>query len=81
MMTDIAHTLRRGPRAGILRATVNNSDLLRHRTTANHDQVDADTKDGHRSHDPELTQRQSLPERMKSPVELMQPAQRSLAGS
>jgi hypothetical protein len=51
------------------------------RATANHDQVDADTEDRHRSRDPELTQRQSLPEGMKSPVELMQPAQRSLAGS
>jgi hypothetical protein len=51
------------------------------RATANHDQVDADTEDGHRSHDPQLTQRQSRPERMKSPIELMQPAQRSLAGS
>ena len=51
------------------------------RATANHDQVDADTENGHGSHDPERTQRQSLPERMKSPVELMQPAQRSLAGS
>jgi hypothetical protein len=50
------------------------------RATANHDQVDADTEDRHRSRDPELTQRQSLPEGMKSPVELMQPAQRSLAG-
>jgi hypothetical protein len=51
------------------------------RATANHDEVNADTEDGHRSPDPELTQRQSLPERMKSPVEPMQPAQRSLAGS
>ena len=44
-------------------------------------QVDTDTEDGHRSHDPQLTQRQSLPERMKAPVELMQPAQRLLARS
>ena len=51
------------------------------RTTANHDEVDTDTEDGRRSHDPQLTQRQSLPERMQSPVELMQPAQGSLAGS
>jgi hypothetical protein len=51
------------------------------RATANHDQVNANTEDGHRSPDPELTQRQSLPERMKSPAEPMQPAQRSLAGS
>jgi hypothetical protein len=51
------------------------------RATANHDQVDADTEDGHYSHDPELTQRQSLPERMKSPVKLMQAVQRSIAGS
>jgi len=51
------------------------------RATANHDQVAADTEDGDRSHDPELTKRQSLPERMKSPVELVQPAQRSFAGS
>ncbi len=28
MMTDMAHTLRRGPRAGILRAALNNPDLL-----------------------------------------------------
>jgi len=46
------------------------------RATANHDQVDANTQDGHRSHDPELTQAVS-PRRMKRPVELMQPAQRS----
>jgi hypothetical protein len=51
------------------------------RATSSHDQVDADTEEGHRSHDPELAQRQSLPNRMKSQVELMQPAQRSLAGS
>jgi cobalamin biosynthesis protein CobD/CbiB len=28
MMTDMVHTLRRGPRAGILRAALNNPDLL-----------------------------------------------------
>jgi hypothetical protein len=44
------------------------------RATADHEQVGDDTEDGHRPHDPELTQRQSLPERMKSPVQLMQPA-------
>jgi hypothetical protein len=51
------------------------------RATASHDQIGADTEGGHRSHDPERTQRQSLPELMKSPVELMEPAQGALAGS
>ena len=51
------------------------------RATADHDQVDADTEDGHRSDDPELTQRQSLPERMKSPIESIQLTQRSFAAS
>jgi hypothetical protein len=50
------------------------------RATASHDQVDADTEEGHCSRDPELTQRQSLSYRMKSQVELMQAAQRSVAG-
>ena len=50
------------------------------RATVNHDQVDADTEDCQRSRDAELAQRQSLPEGMKSAVELMEPAQRSVAG-
>src|SRR4051794_25212077 len=51
------------------------------RATAAHDQVGDDTEDGDRPHDPERTQRQSLPERTKSPVQLMQPAQRLLVRS
>ena len=48
---------------------------------ANGDQVGDHSDGGDRSGDPEPPQRQSLPERVKSPVELVQPAQCTLAGS
>jgi hypothetical protein len=51
------------------------------RAAANRDQVDDDTEKGHRYRDPELTQGQPLPEGMKSPVELMYSAERSVTGS
>src|SRR5437899_9890382 len=40
------------------------------RATVNHDQVNANTQDGHRSHDPKLTQRQSPPARRDSAAHL-----------
>ena len=51
------------------------------RTTANREQIDGDPEERQRARDPELAQRQSLPERMENPVEPMQTAERPLASS